>query len=123
MLVFRPLSIAILLGLLAGSAIVTSASAADGPRRVCLTKAEQPAAVATHRAVSLARVIKSMREHGRRVEVLRAELCHRGNGLVYVLTLLARNGKVTRATVNAAGPAQSHGMAMALARSSRNPGR
>ena len=34
--------------------------------------------------------------------MVRARLCHRGGRLVYVLTLLARNGKVTRATVDAA---------------------
>jgi hypothetical protein len=34
--------------------------------------------------------------------VVRARLCRRGTGLVYVLTLLAPSGKVTRATVDAA---------------------
>jgi hypothetical protein len=38
---------------------------------------------------------------GRRV-VVRARLCHGAAGLVYVLTVLARDGKVARLTVDAA---------------------
>ncbi len=76
--------------------------AADPPRRACLSKAEQRAAVTAHRAIPLAQAIISMRKHGLRVEVVRAQLCPRDAGLVYVLTLLARSGKVTRVTVDAA---------------------
>ena len=67
----------------------------------CLTKAEQRAAVASHRAISLAQAIRSLRSHGKRAEVVRARLCKRGDKLVYVLTLLAHNGKVIRADVDA----------------------
>jgi hypothetical protein len=70
--------------------------------RACLNRAEQRAAVTDRKAVPLASAIKSLRERGPRGEVVRAELCSRGEKLVYVLTLLARNGKVTRATVDAA---------------------
>ena len=90
----------VLLGFVAFAAV--SAAAADHPRRACLTKAEQRAAVASHRAISLGRAIRSAHRHGRHGEALRARLCHRGSRLVYVLTLLARNGKVTRVTVDAA---------------------
>jgi uncharacterized membrane protein YkoI len=90
------LTLFFLIGLLAGPAF-----AADLPEHGCLTKAEQRAALASHRAISLAKAIKAARKHGRRGEVLRARLCHRGEDLVYELTLLARNGKVTRATVDA----------------------
>lgn len=69
--------------------------------RPCLSKAEQRAAVAADEAVPLAHAIKSLRGAGRRAEVVRARLCHSGEGLVYVLTLLARSGKVTRATIDA----------------------
>lgn len=80
------------------------ALAAEAPphRGTCLTKAEQRAAVAAHRAVPLAQAIKSLRAHGHRAEVVRARLCRRGDGLVYVLTLLAKSGKVTRTTIDAA---------------------
>jgi hypothetical protein len=93
----RLLPAALLLGLLA-----VPAFAADTPAHSCLNKTEQRAAAATHRVVPLAQAIKSSREHGRPAEVVRARLCQRGDGLVYVLTLLARSGKVTLATVDAA---------------------
>lgn len=96
MLVSRLLSITLLTGLLAAPTL-----AADAPRS-CLSKAEQRAAVASHRTIPLARVIKSLRDHGSRGELVRARLCRRGEGLVYVLTLLPRSGKVIRTTVDAA---------------------
>jgi uncharacterized membrane protein YkoI len=82
------------------AAPVSPASAA-GSHRTCLTKAEQRDAVQCGRAIPLARGIRSVRRH-RRVEVVRARLCRHGDGMVYVLTLLARSGKVTRATIDAA---------------------
>jgi len=88
---------ALLLGLLAGPAF-----AVDPPDSACVAKAEQRAAVAARKAIPLAQAIKSLHEHGQRAEVVRARLCRHGDGLVYVLTLLARSGKVTRATVDAA---------------------
>jgi uncharacterized membrane protein YkoI len=93
----RILLSALLLGLLAGPSF-----AADAAPRFCLSKAEQRAAVADHKAIKLAQAVKSLREHGRRAELVRAQLCHRDDRLVYVLTLLARSGKVTSATVDAA---------------------
>jgi uncharacterized membrane protein YkoI len=104
------LLIGLSIGFLAGSAHgAQRAHAAELPhhaepvRHICLTKAEQRAAVASHRAISLGQAIKSARKHRKRKpEVVRARLCRRGTGLVYVLTLLAPNGKVTLATVDAA---------------------
>ena len=97
MTVPRVFAVALLLGVLAGSAF-----AAEAPQQACLSKAEQRAAVADHKAISLAQAVKSLREHGHRAELVRARLCHRGDKLAYVLTLLARSGKVTLATVDSA---------------------
>jgi uncharacterized membrane protein YkoI len=91
----------VLIGLLAVFP-AASTQAAEAAHYTCFNKAEQRAAVAGHRAVSLGRAIASARRHRKKVEVLRARLCRRGDGLVYVLTLLAHNGKVTRVTVDAA---------------------
>jgi uncharacterized membrane protein YkoI len=93
----RLLAATLLLGLLAVPALAT-----DVPFHGCLSKTEQRAALAAHRAIPLAQAIKSSREHGYPAEVIRARLCHRGDGLVYMLTLFARSGKVTVATVDAA---------------------
>jgi hypothetical protein len=95
--VSRPVFIVLLTGLLAAPAV-----AADPPHNACLSKAEQRAAVAEHRAIPLAQAVRALHLHGRRAELVRARLCRRGGGLVYVLTLLARSGKVTSATVDAA---------------------
>ena len=98
------LHILLVAGALAVSATsATSALAADAPpRHACLGKAEQRAAVAAHQAVPLAQAIRAVHAHGRRGEVLRARLCRHGDRLDYVLTLLSRNGKVTRVAVDAA---------------------
>jgi len=89
----------VLSGLLLGAA---TACAADAPEHGCLTKAEQHAAIAAHQAIPLAEIVKARRENGRHGELLRARLCRRGDGLVYVLTLLGRSGKVVRTAVDAA---------------------
>jgi uncharacterized membrane protein YkoI len=77
------------------------APAAD---RACLSKAEQRAAISNGQAVTLAAAIKSVRAsvRGRGArEVVRARLCREGESLLYVLTVLARDGKVTHTTVDA----------------------
>ena len=42
-----------------------------------------------------------MRAVKRRGEVVRARLCEGGKGLVYMLTVLSRDGKVAQVTVDA----------------------
>lgn len=51
--------------------------------------------------MTLGRAIRLVRPKNKG-DVVDARLCKGANGLVYVLTLLARNGKVTIATVDAA---------------------
>ncbi len=88
--------------LLLSCLLVTPALAADRPQHACLSKAEQRAAVAEHRAIPLAQAVKALHAHGRRAELVRARLCQHAGRLDYVLTLLARSGKVSRVTVDAA---------------------
>jgi uncharacterized membrane protein YkoI len=80
-----------------------SASAAEKPK-VCLSKAEQRAAISSGQAVTLALAIRSargsVRGRGAR-EVVNAKLCREEKGLVYLLTVLSRDGKVTHTTVDA----------------------
>ena len=70
----------------------------------CLTAAQQRAAIANGQAVPLATAIRAVRgtvrARGSR-EVVKARLCREPKGLVYVLTVLARDGKVSRATIDA----------------------
>ena len=96
--VIRPISIILLSGLFA-----MPSSAADPQQHACLNKAEQRAAVADKKAIPLAQAIKTRREHGHNADLVRARLCHHGDGLVDVLNfLLGRSGRVICETVDAA---------------------
>lgn len=99
--VSRLLSFLCLFGLLAGALAASSALAASPPEQSCLTRAEQRAAVAANKAISLVQAIKSARNRGHRGEVVRARLCRHDETLVYVLTLLGHSGKVTSVNVDA----------------------
>jgi uncharacterized membrane protein YkoI len=89
----------LLLAFALSAAIPDTAAAAE--RRVCLTPEQRRAAIAARKAVPLVRAIRTVKA---RVpgDVLHARLCHREKGLVYVLTVLARDGKVTQAMIDAA---------------------
>jgi len=89
----RALATAILLLALSASLLL----AAD--EQTCLTREQQRAAVADGEAIPLAAAFKTVRGRGR---VVGAQLCREPKGLVYVLTVLARDGKVTHARVEAA---------------------
>lgn len=78
-----------------------SVSPADAESRTrCLTRDQQRTAIAERRAVPLATVRKSVRT---RVpgEMVRARLCQEPDRLIYLLTVLPRDGKVRRVIVDA----------------------
>ena len=70
------------------------------PRMRCLTRDQQRTAITERRAVPLAAVSKSVRT---RVpgEMVRARLCQEPERLIYLLTVLPRDGKVRRVIVDA----------------------
>ena len=74
--------------------------ASAAPRLHCLSRNEQRAAIADGRAVSLATARRNLRA---RVagELVRARLCQQGDRLVYLLTVLPRDGKVRNVTIDA----------------------
>jgi uncharacterized membrane protein YkoI len=67
--------------------------------RQCLSGEEQRAVIASGRTVPLATVIHAL--HRLPKDVIKAQLCQEPERLVYVLTLLARDGKVRREIVDA----------------------
>jgi len=73
---------------------------AAAPAHICLDQKERRAAIDSGKFVRLADAIHAAK---RRMPgaVVGARLCHGGEGLVYVLTVLARDGKVARLTVDA----------------------
>ena len=80
-------------------AAATAAAAAD--RNGCLSPDERRAAMSAQHAVSLGRAMRVARARFAG-EVVKARLCRQEKGLVYVLTVLARDGKVMQARVDAA---------------------
>ena len=74
--------------------------AAAEPRARCLTRDQQRTAITERRAVPLATVRRSVRA---RVpgELVRARLCQEPERLIYLLTVLPRDGKVRRVIVDA----------------------
>jgi uncharacterized membrane protein YkoI len=88
---------------LAAAALPSFGTARADEGLACLNKAEQRAAITQGQAVTLGSAIRSAHltvRHGAR-EVVNARLCRRDGALIYVLTALARNGKVTHTTVDA----------------------
>jgi hypothetical protein len=75
--------------------------AAEPPR--CLTGDELRAAIASNKAVPLATAIHAL--HRAPKDVIKAQLCQEPERLIYMLTLLGRDGKVKRAVVDAANGA------------------
>jgi uncharacterized membrane protein YkoI len=75
-----------------------SGDPAQGAERRCLSKEQQRAAIASGKAVKLGVALKAIKRRG---DVVRVRLCEDPKGLVYMLTVLARDGKVTKVTVDA----------------------
>ena len=66
----------------------------------CLTRAEQRAAITARQAIPLAAVRRILRQH-MAGELVRARLCQESGRLIYMLTVLSRDGRVRRVTVDA----------------------
>jgi len=78
--------------------LLSSAAAQERPR--CLTRAEQRAAILAGEAIPLAAARQMLRQR-LAGELVRAQLCHESSRLIYLLTVLARDGKVRQVTVDA----------------------
>jgi uncharacterized membrane protein YkoI len=71
------------------------------PEHACLDQKERRAEIASGGVVRLATAIRAAKSRMPGT-VVQARLCHGQDGLVYVLTVLARDGKVARIVVDAA---------------------
>jgi uncharacterized membrane protein YkoI len=90
------------LALACGCAAVPRPAAADEHR--CLDPEQRRAAIAGRQAVPLTKAMHAVRAHVSG-EVVNARLCEQGKALVYVLTVLGRDGKVSRASIDGASGA------------------
>jgi len=92
MTLVRPIALAV-----AALALGAAPALADD---ACLSPAERRATVASGQAIPFAQAQRALRpEH--RGEVLQARLCRGDSGLVYLLTVMARHGKVVRVRIDA----------------------
>ena len=82
-------------------------SANDAQASRCLTPAQRRYVAASGKVVPLSKAIRAAR--ARRIDVVDAKLCKSPKGLVYLLTLLSHDGKVTRVAVDAASGKLSEG--------------
>lgn len=83
----------------AAAAELTVLAQAKAGKSQCLTPAQRRSVAASGKVVPLSKAIRAAR--ARKTDVVDARLCKGPKGLVYLLTLLAQDGKVTRATVDA----------------------
>ena len=79
--------------------ILGAGSAAAGEFDGCLGPEQRRAAIINRQAVPLEKALHNARAQ-LRGEIVRARLCREGSELVYVLTVLAHDGKVTMATID-----------------------
>jgi uncharacterized membrane protein YkoI len=87
----------ILASVLTAAGLVGPALAAD--QAECLTLDQRRAALSSGQVVTLSKAMRAAK--ARKTEVVNARLCRGPNGLVYLLTVVARDGKVSRKTVDA----------------------
>ena len=73
----------------------------------CLTPGQRRHVAASGKVVPLSKAIRAAR--ARRIDVVDAKLCKSPKGLVYLLTLLAHDGKVSRVAVDAVSGKLSEG--------------
>jgi uncharacterized membrane protein YkoI len=93
-----PALVAVLIGsIVLGSTMLGSTAGALAAER-CLTPNEQKARAAAHAVVPLSKAMRAVRQRG---EIVGARLCERSGRLVYLLTVLAGDGKVAQASVDA----------------------
>jgi uncharacterized membrane protein YkoI len=85
----------------ADEAVRATHAGADPASRACLNQKERRTLVENGTVLHLASAMHAVRSHVPGT-LIRARLCRRGDGLVYVLTVLAHDGKVTRVAVDAA---------------------
>ena len=86
--------------LAAAIALAAFAAPAQAKDPQCLSQDQRRSVSASGKVVPLSKAIRAAR--ARKADVVDARLCQGPKGLVYLLTVLARDGKVTRATVDAA---------------------
>ena len=96
-----PLLLASLIATAAARGEEARSARAPSSEHVCLDQKERRAEIVSGGVIRLAAAIHAAKSRMPGT-VVQARLCHGQDGLVYVLTVLARDGKVARIVVDAA---------------------
>lgn len=88
-------------GLVAGLLLWASAAGAARGDAECLTSDETQAAIKERLSITPLAAMKAARFHVPGGEALRARLCHHNDSMVYWVTVLGRDSKVTRVMIRA----------------------
>ncbi|MGL4812833.1 MAG: hypothetical protein ACRCXM_13750 [Beijerinckiaceae bacterium] len=86
---------------LAGALFMVCVGAPARAETDCLTSDETQDAISQRIAITPNAALKAARFHLPQGEALRARLCHHNDSLAYWVTVLGRNGKVTRVLIKA----------------------
>jgi hypothetical protein len=97
----------LVVAVLALFAVGVPAQPAPAAEHRCLSPEQRRAAIAGHQAVPLTKAVHAAKSR-LKGDVVNARLCEHGKELVYVLTVLARDGKVTRASIDGASGSFLH---------------
>lgn len=95
-------------GFLVALLVSCASAAAAGETGGCLSQDQRRAAIASRQAIPLGKAMEVARTE-LKGEVLRARLCDHDKELVYVLTVLAHDGKVTREIIDGKSGVVIHG--------------
>ena len=91
----------IVLFIVAGLGLTGPAQAQRGlPLQDCVPQQEMQEVVASRQVVAPARALSAARQQVPDAEVVRASLCHRDNGLVYVIVALRNDGRVVQVMID-----------------------
>lgn len=87
--------------LLAALALAPAARATDGVV-ACLSPGDMREVVLSNQVVSPVVAVRAARQAWPEADVMRAQLCQRGNRFVYILVVLRRDGRFVEVTVDGA---------------------
>ena len=91
----------IVLSLVVAWALTGAAQAQGGaPLQDCVPQQELQEVVAARQVVAPAKALTAARQQVPNAEVVRASLCHRDNGLVYVIVALRSDGRVVQVMID-----------------------
>ena len=82
------------------AAIVAAHAQGSTPLQDCIPQKEMQEVVASHRVVAPVAALNLARQQVPNADVVRANLCHSDNALVYVIVALRKDGRVVQVMID-----------------------